>query len=104
MASSIKVRTSMRDGLTTVRAIIRHPMHTGFEIDQETNRLIPAHYIEHVTVHHGEKLVLQCEWSRAVSRNPYLSFEFAGASAGDTLRISWSDNQGENDSLEVKIQ
>jgi len=104
MASSIKVRTSLRDNLTTVRAIIRHPMHTGFEFDQAAKKLIPAHYIEHVTVHHKEKLILQCEWSRAVSRNPYLSFEFSGANAGDVLRISWLDNRGESDTVSVKIE
>jgi Sulphur oxidation protein SoxZ. len=103
MASSIRVRTSMRDGLTTVRAIIRHPMHTGYEFDQESNQLIPAHYIENVTVYHGEKIVLQCDWSRAISRNPYLSFIFSGAQAGDKLRISWVDNKGESDSFEAAI-
>ncbi len=104
MSSSIKVRTSMRDGLTTVRAIIRHPMHTGYETDPESGELIPAHYIENVTVHHGDKLILNCDWSRAVSSNPYLSFIFAGAQPGDTLKISWSDNKGKSDAAEMKIQ
>ena len=104
MASSIKIRTSIRDGLTTVRAIIRHPMHTGYETDMETGEIIPAHYIENVTVHHGDKLVLNCDWSRAISSNPYFSFEFAGAKPDDILKISWSDNKGESDSTEVKIQ
>lgn len=104
MASSIKLRTSIRDGVTTVRSIIRHPMHTGFAVNPETSELIPAHYIEKVTVHHNDKLVLDCDWSRAVSRNPYLSFQFAGAKAGDTLRISWSDNKGQSDTVEAKIE
>lgn len=104
MASTIKVRTGIRDGVVTVRAIIRHPMHTGFETDEKTGEIIPAHYIETVTVQHGEKAVLQCDWSRAVSTNPYLSFAFSGASAGDPLRISWKDNKGESDTIEVNIQ
>jgi len=104
MASSIKIRTSIKDGLTTVRSILRHPMHTGYEKDQETGNTIPAHYIEKVIVHHGDKLILQCDWSRAVSSNPYLSFIFSGAKAGDTLRISWSDNKGASDSVEAAIQ
>lgn len=103
MTSTIKVRTSMRDGITTVRAIIRHPMHTGYEFDMEAGALIPAHYIENVTAYHGEKIILQCDWSRAVSSNPYLSFEFTGAQPGDLLRITWSDNKGESDSIETKI-
>ena len=104
MASSIKIRTSFRDGLTTVRSIIRHPMHHGYVNDPETGNAIPAHYIEKVTVHHGDKLVLQCDWGRAVSANPYLSFIFSGAKAGDALRINWIDNKGESDLIEAVIQ
>ena len=104
MSSSIKIRTKLKDGLTTVRAIIRHSMHTGFGNDPETGKNIPAHYIRHVYVHHGSKLVLQCDWSRAVSRNPYLSFMYTGAKAGDILRISWQDNKGESDSSETMIK
>lgn len=104
MASSIKIRTSIKDGLTTVKSILRHPMHTGFETDPETGNKIPAHYIESVTVHHGEKRILQCDWSRAVSANPYLSFMFSGAKTGDTMRINWIDNMGESDSIEASIQ
>jgi sulfur-oxidizing protein SoxZ len=104
MASSIRVKTSMRDGLTTVRAIIRHPMHTGYEFDKEAKKLIPAHYIENVTVHHGDKVILQCDWGRAISANPYLSFTFTGAKTGDILRISWTDNLSGSDSIELGIQ
>lgn len=104
MADSIKARTSIKDGLTTVQAIIRHPMDNGYTKDDVTGEVIPAHYIENVMVHHDSKLVLQCEWSRAVSRNPYLSFIFAGAKSGDQLKISWSDNKGESDSAEFEIK
>ncbi|MBM2830758.1 MAG: hypothetical protein HW411_1548 [Gammaproteobacteria bacterium] len=104
MASSIKIRTSIKDGLTTVRSIIRHPMDSGYIKNPETGDTIPAHYIEKVTVHHGDKLVLQCDWGRAVSANPFLSFIFSGAKTGDTLRISWADNKGESDSIEAVIQ
>ena len=104
MASSIRVKTSLRNGVTTVRAIIRHPMHTGYEIDKETKKLIPAHFIENVTVHHGDKMILQCDWGRAISANPYLSFMFTGAKPGDVLRLSWADNKGQSDSIETPIQ
>ena len=104
MAGTIKARTSIKDGLTTVQAIIRHPMHNGYTKDDITGEVTPAHYIENVTVHHGDKMVMQCDWSRAVSRNPYLSFIFAGAKPGDQLKISWSDNNGESDSAEIEIR
>ena len=43
-------------------------------------------------------------WGTAVSKNPYLSFKFKGAKAGDTLKISWVDNLGKSDSVEAKIK
>lgn len=104
MAGSIKVRTSTRDGVTTVRAIIRHPMDTGYQSNPETGEIIPAHYIENVEIYHNDRLVMQCDWSRAISRNPYLSFRFSGASPGDKLQITWQDNLGESDSGEFRIQ
>ncbi len=104
MSSTIKLRTTFKNGLTTVRAIIRHPMHTGFEFDPDMGKLIPAHYIKEVSVHHGEKLVLFCDWSRAVSRNPYLSFIFSGAKPDDILRISWKDTKDQSDTKEVTIK
>ena len=104
MTSRIRVRTSMKDGLTTVQAILKHPMDTGNSRDPDTGNIIPAFFIETVMVHHGDKIILSCDWSRAVSKNPYLSFAFSGANAGDTLRISWQDSQGGTESKEAVIQ
>jgi sulfur-oxidizing protein SoxZ len=104
MGDSIRVRTSHRDGLTTVRAIIRHPMDTGFAKDAETGAVIPMYFIREVTCRHGEELILRCQWSRAVSRNPYLSFEFTGARPGDALTISWRDSREQSDTATIAIQ
>lgn len=103
MAGSIRIRTEHRDGWTTVRSIIRHPMETGFSVDEESGQVKPAHYITEVTCRHGDEVVLRCEWSRAVSRNPYLSFEFSGARPGDALTLSWVDNRGASDSATVTV-
>ena len=48
MASTIRLKTKIRDDVTTVRAIIRHPMETGFRIDDETGARIPEHYIKKI--------------------------------------------------------
>lgn len=104
MGDSIRVRTSFHEGLTTVRAIIRHPMDTGFAKDPETGAPIPMHFIREVECSHGGEVVLRCEWSRAVSRNPYLSFEFTGAKPGDAITISWRDNREQSDTATVAIQ
>ena len=104
MTSKIRIRTSIKDGLTTAQAILKHPMDTGYSRDPNTGDIIPAFFIETVTVHHGDEVIMTCDWGRAVSKNPYLSFAFSGAKAGDTLRISWQDSNGNIESKEAVIQ
>ena len=104
MATGIRIRTSTKDGLTTVQAILKHPMDTGNSRDPETGDMIPAFFIETVTIYHSEKVIMTCDWSRAVSKNPYLSFAFEGAKTGDTVRISWQDSSGNTESKEAVIQ
>jgi sulfur-oxidizing protein SoxZ len=104
MASTIRLKTKIRNKVTTVRAIIRHPMETGFRVDEESGELVPAHFIKLVTVKHNNKVVLSCDWSRAVSKNPYLSFMFEGAEAGDKLELSWLDTNNETDTVETLIK
>ena len=53
MASTIRLKTKIRNNITTVRAIIRHPMETGFRISDETGKLVPEHYIKKVLVKHN---------------------------------------------------
>jgi len=103
MGDSIRIRTEHHDGWTTVRSIFRHPMETGFRVDAETGQTVPAHYITEVLCRHGADIVLRCEWSRAVSRNPYLSFEFSGARPGESISLAWTDNLGASDSATVTI-
>jgi sulfur-oxidizing protein SoxZ len=104
LSSSIRLKTKTRDNVTTVRAIIRHPMETGYRVDDETGELVTAHYIKLVTVKHNDQIVLSCDWSRAVSKNPYLSFMFEGAKAGDKLELSWLDTQDKSDTFETLIK
>ena len=101
--SSIKVRAKSEGGVTTVKALVKHPMETGLRKDKKTGKLIPAHFIQEVTCEHNGSAVMTALWGPAVSKNPYLSFKFKGANAGDTLKISWVDNKGEKDSAETQV-
>lgn len=103
MASSIKVRAKVSGDVTTVKALISHPMETGLRKDKKTKKVIPAHFIQEVTCEHGGNTVMTALWGPSVSKNPYLSFRFKGGKAGDTLKVSWVDNKGESDSLDAKI-
>ncbi len=101
--ASIKIRAKLSGDVTTVKALIKHPMDTGLVKDKKTGKVIPAHFIQEVTCEHGGTKVMTALWGAAVSKNPYLSFKFAGAKAGDPIKLSWVDNKGESDSVEAKI-
>jgi len=103
MSDSIKVRAKVTGGVTEVKALINHAMETGQRKDAKTGQLIPAHFIQEVTCTHNGENVLSAQWGVAISKNPYLSFKFSGAKAGDSLKVSWVDNKGETDSVETKI-
>jgi sulfur-oxidizing protein SoxZ len=104
MAKKWKVRAQLRGGTTTVKALISHPMETGMRKDKKTGKKVPAHFIQTLTVEHNGKSVLDALWGPAVSANPYLSFKFKGASAGDSVKLSWVDNKGGKDSHTVKVK
>ena len=101
--ASIKIRAKMSGDVTTVKALIKHPMDTGLVKDKKTGKVIPAHFIQEVTCEHGSNKVMTAMWGAAISKNPYLSFKFTGAKAGDTIKLSWVDNKGESDSAETQV-
>ncbi len=101
--SSIKVRAKVKGEVVEVKALIKHEMETGQRKNSKTGELIPAHDIEEVTFEHGGNIVMTAYWGPAVSKNPYMSFKFAGGAKGDTIKVNWRDNQGESDSLEAKV-
>jgi sulfur-oxidizing protein SoxZ len=103
MAKKMKIRAWTQGNRATVKAIIFHPMETGLRKDKASGKTIPAHYITEVECKHNGKSVLTCLWGPGVSKNPFLSFRFKNAKAGDTLQISWKDNQGNSDTGEAKI-
>ena len=101
---SIRLRASNKGGVATVKALITHPMETGQRKNKKTGKKIPAHFIQAVSGKHNGKEVLLAEWGPAVSKNPYISFQFAGAKKGDSVEISWSDNKGGSESASTKVR
>ena len=102
--SSIKLRAKEKDGVTTVKALMAHPMETGQRKDKKTGENIPEHFIQEVIAEHNGKVVMSAYWSGAVSKDPYLAFSFKGGANGEMVKVSWSDNKGGSDTNEVAIK
>jgi len=102
--SSIKIRAKLKNGVTTVKALVRHPMETGLRKDKKTGKVIPAKFIQNLSCEVNGKKVINGQIGVAVSKNPYFSFKFEGANSGDELKLAWTDNTGKSDTTTSKIK
>ena len=104
MAETIKIRAKSTDDVVTVKVLVTHPMETGTRKYSRTNKLVPAHFIKEIKAEAHGKVVFHANTGAGVARNPYFAFKFKGANSGDTIKISWIDNQGNVDSREATIK
>ena len=98
-----RLKVKMKDGKVNVKAIMSHPMETGRRKDKKTGEKIPELYINEVVVTANDKTVLTADWASSVSKNPYLSVNYAGKS-GDKVKISWKDNKGNTGEAEKTVK
>jgi sulfur-oxidizing protein SoxZ len=103
MASKIKVKVKLKGDVAEVKSLMLHPMETGSRKDPDSGATVPAHHITELTFKNNGATVMTVHCSTAVSRDPYFSFSFGGAKAGDTLSVHWVDNKGESDTTETVL-
>ena len=94
MADPMRIRAQAAGDKATVRVLMSHEMETGQRKDA-SGKLVPAHYIRSVSATHQGKTVLTAQWGPAVSKNPYLEFDFKGGQKGEKIIVTWEDNKGE---------
>jgi sulfur-oxidizing protein SoxZ len=102
MADPMKIRASIVGASTEVKVLMGHEMETGQRKDAK-GQVIPAWFIQNVTVAWNDKTVLSAQWGTAISKNPFLSFRFKGGAKGDKVTIIWVDNRGEKRTDEAVI-
>lgn len=103
MASNIKIRAKLKGETVEVKALMNHPMETGMRKDKKTGELVPAHFIREVVAKSGDRTVLTALWSGGISKNPYIAFKFTGAAKGDSVSLTWTDNQGGTETATTEI-
>ena len=98
------MRVSLAGDVATVKVLIPHPMETGLRKDPATEELVPMHFIHHVVAHHNDRPVLDAQWSRSVSKNPFLEFRVRGVAPGDRIGVRWEDNRGATGAGETVVK
>ncbi|MEM7177972.1 MAG: quinoprotein dehydrogenase-associated SoxYZ-like carrier [Pseudomonadota bacterium] len=76
--------------LRNARLEMKHPQHTGMQMDQITLLFILARYVEEVDVWAGNEKLFTLEGSISLSEDPEIEFDFPNNGA-DTLRIRMRD-------------
>lgn len=98
-----RMRARLRDGIVTVKVLMRHPMETGSRKDPASGQVVPRHFIRELTCEHNGTPVLTLDWGWGIAANPYLAFQIQGGSAGDKVTVTWSDNQGQTGRIEGEV-
>ena len=102
MSDPMRIRAQAGGEKTTVRVLMSHEMETGQRKDS-AGAIVPAHFIQSVTAVHNGKTVLAAQWGPAVSKNPFLEFNFKGGQKGEKIQITWTDNKGDKRTDEAVI-
>ncbi len=102
--SSIKIRSKRLDDKTQIRILIAHPMENGRNRDENTGKLIPAHYIQKLTIQHNDKVIVSANLGGSISKDPYFAFRLNNAQTGDKISVSWLDNQQFSDNQDHFIK
>lgn len=97
----MEIKAKLKDGVTTVKAMAKHPMLT---YDVAKKQGVPANFITHITGTVNGKTVLDMSTSQFLSKNPIFKFSFKGAAAGDKLVINWVDLSGATETSEAVIK
>ena len=99
-----RLRCVLRDDVCEIRVLIRHPMDNGRMRDPVTGAGIPAHYIEHLSLYSGSRLLLDCTLSTALAKDPYLTFDYPEGRAGESITLRWRDNLGQHEEVKAQIE
>jgi len=98
----IVVPPSVARGATfEARLSIRHPMETGFRVD-DVGRTIPRNTLRSLVCRYNGTEVLRASLGSGVAANPYLRF-FVTARDSGPLVFEWIDDAGEAGSAQAQI-
>lgn len=85
-------RTARRDELVTVKALIAHPMETGYR-PGPNGAILPRDILTRFTCEYAGALVIELALHPAMSASPYVSFTLRAAASGPVV-LTWSGDGG----------
>jgi len=90
-----------RGETVTVRALVGHPMESGFRRGDDGRR-VPRLIVDRFVATFAGEEVFACDLEPAMAANPYFEFDFVATRSG-VLRCVWTDDGGAEASAEAAI-
>ena len=84
--------TARRGEVIEIRALIAHPMETGYRPGAD-GQVLPRDLIRRFTCRYEGEVVFSADLYAAVAANPYLAFTTLATLSG-TLEFTWEGDQG----------
>jgi sulfur-oxidizing protein SoxZ len=85
-------KTARRGEVIEIKALILHPMETGFR-PGTNGRIIPRNIIERFVATWNGTEIFSMAMSPAIAANPFVSF-FAVARESGTISLRWTGDEG----------
>ncbi len=104
MSDDIKIRAKYKNSTIVVKALMVHPMETGFRKHKKTEEIIPEHYIKEINAYLNNEHVYQAYLGSGVSKNPFISFIIKGGKSGDTINMEWIDSRNQKGTGRVVVK
>ncbi len=71
--------------------LVSHPNNNGMQVDQVTHNFIPPRYIQDITIHYGDDIILSVDADISLSEDPAITFGFVPHGAGP-FRVDMQDS------------
>ena len=83
--------TAKRGQIIEIKALISHPMETGFRTGPDGN-LVPRNIIKRFTCDYNGEEIFSADLFPAIAANPFLSFMMVATETG-LITFRWIDDQ-----------
>ncbi len=88
---------------TEIRLLITHPMENGRNRDPVSGELVPAHFIEELTIKLNDAIAIRVDMAGSIAKNPYFTFRVKTVANGDKISVIWTDNRQQTDSADYLV-
>ena len=94
-------QTAARGEIIEIRAMIAHPMETGYREGTNGAR-IPRHIIKRFVCKYDGEEIFSAELFPAIAANPFIAFTTVATASG-TITFEWTDDKGETQTASAEI-